>query len=144
MVTMADVARQAQVSVSTVSHVLNRTRKVNADTQDAVAHAVRELGYVHNTLARALARSRTNSIGVALTAALGIASLDTPLQRATLKLNRFISNYEPVRYRTHRTRRHDRGGSVFLLCHLIGRAASPQWLRPGTRISQHFPPFKPL
>ena len=68
MVTMADVARHAEVSVSTVSHVLNRTRKVNAGTEEAVANAVRELGYVHNTLARSLARSRTNSIGVALTA----------------------------------------------------------------------------
>jgi LacI family transcriptional regulator len=65
---MADVARRAQVSVSTVSHVLNRTRKVNLETQEAVAQAVRELGYVHNTVARSLARSRTNSIGVALTA----------------------------------------------------------------------------
>jgi LacI family transcriptional regulator len=68
MVTMADVAQRAQVSVSTVSHVLNRTRKVNVETERAVANAVRELGYVHNTLARSLARSRTNSIGVALTA----------------------------------------------------------------------------
>jgi LacI family transcriptional regulator len=68
MVTMADVARQAQVSVSTVSHVLNRTRKVNTDTEAAVANAVHQLGYVHNTLARSLARSRTNSIGVAVTA----------------------------------------------------------------------------
>jgi LacI family transcriptional regulator len=68
MVTMADVATHAKVSVSTVSHVLNRTRKVNVETERAVADAVRELGYVHNTLARSLARSRTNSIGVALTA----------------------------------------------------------------------------
>jgi LacI family transcriptional regulator len=68
MITMADVARHARVSVSTVSHVLNRTRRVNAETERAVASAVRELGYVHNTIARSLARSRTNSIGVALTA----------------------------------------------------------------------------
>src|ERR1700730_10440266 len=68
MLRMADVALRANVSVSTVSHVLNKTRKVNAETARAVANAVRELGYVHNTLARSLARSRTNSIGVALTA----------------------------------------------------------------------------
>jgi LacI family transcriptional regulator len=68
MITMADVARRAQVSVSTVSHVLNRTRKVSVATERAVANAVRELGYEYNTIARSLARSRTNSIGVALTA----------------------------------------------------------------------------
>src|SRR3979490_742944 len=68
MVTMADVALRAQVSVSTVSHVLNRTRKVNVETERAVANAVRELGYVQNTLARSPARSHTNAIGVALTA----------------------------------------------------------------------------
>src|SRR5947199_61079 len=66
MVTMADVAQHAQVSVSTVSHVLNRTRKVNVETEEAVANAVRKLGYVHNTLARALAYLTDHSVPVVL------------------------------------------------------------------------------
>lgn len=42
---MADVAARAGVSVSTVSHVLNRTRAVAPDTEDRVRAAVAELGY---------------------------------------------------------------------------------------------------
>lgn len=68
MVKMEDVARRARVSTSTVSHVLNGTRKVSPETVDAVEQAVRELGYIPNTLARSLARSRTNTIGVAISA----------------------------------------------------------------------------
>lgn len=68
MIKMEDVARRARVSTSTVSHVLNGTRKVSPETVDAVQQAVRELGYIPNTLARSLARSRTHTIGVAISA----------------------------------------------------------------------------
>lgn len=68
MATMEDVARAANVSVSTVSHVLNGTRKVNAETARAVREAVEASGYVPNTLARALAGAVSDTIGVALSA----------------------------------------------------------------------------
>jgi LacI family transcriptional regulator len=68
VVTMDDVAKIAQVSTSTVSHVLNGTRKVSPATSRAVEMAVQELGYIPNTLARSLARSTTNTIGVAISA----------------------------------------------------------------------------
>ncbi|MGE1154589.1 LacI family DNA-binding transcriptional regulator [Pseudomonas kitaguniensis] len=66
MVTMDDVASRAGVSTSTVSHVLNGTRKVSPATVLAVQQAIAQLGYVPNTLARSLARSSTNTIGVAI------------------------------------------------------------------------------
>lgn len=68
MIKMEDVAKRARVSTSTVSHVLNGTRKVSAKTVEAVQRAVQDLGYIPNTLARSLARSRTNTIGVAISA----------------------------------------------------------------------------
>ncbi|WP_253490122.1 LacI family DNA-binding transcriptional regulator [Pseudomonas sp. S3E17] len=68
MVTMDDVASRAGVSTSTVSHVLNGTRKVSPATVLAVRRAIQELGYIPNTLARSLARSSTNTIGVAISA----------------------------------------------------------------------------
>ena len=68
MATMEDVARLAGVSTSTVSHVLNGTRKVSPDTVHAVQQAIQVLGYIPNTLARSLARSTTNTIGVAISA----------------------------------------------------------------------------
>lgn len=68
MATMADVAAQAGVSISTVSHVLNGTRKVSPATLRAVQHAMEAVGYTPSILARALARSTTNTIGLALSA----------------------------------------------------------------------------
>lgn len=68
MATIADVARLAGVSKSTVSHVVNGTRPVNPDTEAAVRNAMRMLAYTPNTIARSLARSRTNSVGVAIAA----------------------------------------------------------------------------
>ena len=64
MATMVDVARIAQVSISTVSHVLNGTRNVEPATRDRVLAAIEETGYRQDTLARAMRRSRTDSIGL--------------------------------------------------------------------------------
>jgi LacI family transcriptional regulator len=66
LATMADVARRAGVTKSTVSHVINRTRTVSPETVAAVERAMEELGYVHNTLARSLARATTNTVGLAI------------------------------------------------------------------------------
>jgi LacI family transcriptional regulator len=69
VVTMGDVAREARVSVSTVSHVLNGTRYVEPSTLERVREVIDRLGYRHNQLARAVARGgRTQSVGVAISA----------------------------------------------------------------------------
>lgn len=68
MATMDDVARQAGVSGSTVSHVLNGTRKVSDDTRAKVEAAIEELGYRQNTVARALAAGKTQTIGLSISA----------------------------------------------------------------------------
>jgi LacI family transcriptional regulator len=68
MVTMADVARRAGVSVSTVSHVMNGTRPVAEATRVAVLGAIEEVGYTPNTVARSLATASTRSIGLAISA----------------------------------------------------------------------------
>jgi len=52
--------------VSTVSHVVNRTRHVNADTAAAVREAISALGFMPNAVARSLKRSATNSVGIAV------------------------------------------------------------------------------
>lgn len=63
---MDDVAKAAKVSVTTVSHVLNGTRKVSPDTEKLVRAAIQEVGYIQNSLARSLAMSATSTIGVAI------------------------------------------------------------------------------
>lgn len=64
--TIRDVARRAQVSVASVSRVLNRLDNVSEETRARVHDAVRELGYVPHAGARSLSLARTNAIGVVL------------------------------------------------------------------------------
>lgn len=64
MITIRDVARQAGVSVATVSRVLNNSALVSPDTRDVVMKAVTQLGYRPNANARALATQVSDTIGV--------------------------------------------------------------------------------
>jgi len=60
-----DVAARAEVSIATVSRVLNRSdHKVNPETRDRVLAAVRALDYRPSALARGLQAKRTMTIGV--------------------------------------------------------------------------------
>lgn len=64
--TIADVARQAGVSIATVSRVLNGSTPVVGETAERVQEAIRALKYVPRTAARVLASRRTNTIGLLL------------------------------------------------------------------------------
>ena len=64
--TIGDVAQKAEVSIATVSRVLNQTVKVSDDTAIRVHRAIAELGYVPQAAARNLARRKTNTIGLLL------------------------------------------------------------------------------
>ena len=64
MATMKDVAERAQVSVSTVSHVLNGTRRVSDSTRESVLAAIEELEYKQNLLAKSLKTQKTFTIGL--------------------------------------------------------------------------------
>lgn len=65
--TIKDVAKKAGVSVSTVSHVVNRSRPVAAETARRVEQAVIALGYRPSGVARALKGERTRTIGMLVT-----------------------------------------------------------------------------
>ncbi len=62
--TIKDVAARAGVSFTTVSHVLNGTRRVSEESRWRVERAVAELGYVPSALARSLKTSETHVLGV--------------------------------------------------------------------------------
>ncbi|WP_309080669.1 LacI family DNA-binding transcriptional regulator [Zhihengliuella sp.] len=64
MATMQDVARQAGVSIATVSFVLNGTKAVTEPTRKRVEAAIAELGYRRNPAGSALARGRTDIIAL--------------------------------------------------------------------------------
>lgn len=64
MATIADVARRAGVSRSTVSYVLSGKRPISDEVKARINLAIEELGYIPNAGARALASSQTHVIAV--------------------------------------------------------------------------------
>ena len=62
--TINDVARLANVSKKTVSRVINRSPLLNDDTRSRVETVIRDLGYVPNPQARALALRRNFLVGL--------------------------------------------------------------------------------
>ena len=58
MTTLNDVARIAGVSTATVSHVINKTRRVSPATTARVQNAIAQLNFVPNPIGRLLARQK--------------------------------------------------------------------------------------
>jgi LacI family transcriptional regulator len=65
-VSIADVASRANVSISTVSRVLNRRDLVNEKTRERVESVIRELGYQPNAFARGLMLKKSEIIALVL------------------------------------------------------------------------------
>jgi LacI family transcriptional regulator len=59
-----DVAREAQVSVFTVSAVINNKKHVGKKLRERVEAAIGKLNYRPNLIARSLAKQRTHTIGM--------------------------------------------------------------------------------
>ncbi|HZD55681.1 MAG TPA: LacI family DNA-binding transcriptional regulator [Anaerolineales bacterium] len=64
--TIREVARQANVSPTTVSHVINETRFVSEQLRQRVYQAMDDLGYRPNALARSLRQGETHTLGLIL------------------------------------------------------------------------------
>ncbi|OBZ10183.1 MULTISPECIES: LacI family DNA-binding transcriptional regulator [Bacillales] len=67
MVSIKDIAKQAGVSISTVSYALNGSPKVTDETTARILAIAKELDYVPNAAARSLKTRETKIIGVFLT-----------------------------------------------------------------------------
>lgn len=63
---MRDVAREAGVSVATVSRVINKTVYVDQDTEEKVMEAIKKLNYKPNAVARSLSIKKSNIIALIL------------------------------------------------------------------------------
>lgn len=62
IVTIKDVAREANVSVATISRTLNNDKNVSEKTRKHVMEVIERLGYTPNVLGRNLRVSKTNRI----------------------------------------------------------------------------------
>lgn len=71
--TIKDVARMANVSISTVSRVINNKGGVSKELEDRIKQAIEKLKYKPNTVARALKAKSTKSIGLI------IPSIENPI-----------------------------------------------------------------
>lgn len=63
-ITIYDVAREAEVSMATVSRVVNGNTNVKPSTRAKVLKVIEELDYRPNAVARGLASKRTTTVGV--------------------------------------------------------------------------------
>ena len=86
-ITIREVAREANVSVATVSRVLNESGPVRADTRRRVEEVARQLGYSPNRAAQTLITKKTSALGVVLPSLYGeffsevIRGIDQTAQR---------------------------------------------------------------
>ncbi len=65
-VTIYDVAKDAGVSLATVSRVINGSDVVKGPTRDKVEAAIEKLGYKPNAIAQGLALQKTTTIGLVI------------------------------------------------------------------------------
>ncbi len=63
-VTIYDVASKSNVSLATVSRVLNSPEKVKPETKKRVLDVINEIGYRPNAIARGLASQKSTTVGL--------------------------------------------------------------------------------
>lgn len=66
--TIKDVAKKANVSVATVSRILNNLPGYSEKTKEKVLRVIEEMGYQPNAIARGLINKKTKTLGVLLPA----------------------------------------------------------------------------
>ena len=64
--TIRDVAREAKVSVATISYVLNGKKNISEETRNRVYEAMKKLNYIPNLSARGLVNKTSKLIGVVI------------------------------------------------------------------------------
>ncbi len=115
MATIYDVAREAGVSYSTVSRVVNNKSVVKEVTRQAVLTAIEKLNYVPNVTATSLANRKSKSIGLLIPSlkvpffAQMAHSLENTLDKAGLNMILTLG---------HRNAKQEKKGIEFLKGHL--------------------------
>ncbi|WEG13417.1 LacI family DNA-binding transcriptional regulator [Pullulanibacillus sp. KACC 23026] len=93
MVTIKDVAKKANVSIATVSAVINNNKFVSDQLKERVEQAIQEIGYRPNRVARSLKKKETHLIGVVVTE---ITNPFYPLMLKGVEDIALLNKYKPM------------------------------------------------
>ena len=63
-ITLHDEAKDAGVSITTVSHVLRESKEISEATSKKVLNSINKLGYVYNRLAASLRSNKSSTVGI--------------------------------------------------------------------------------
>ena len=97
-ITIQEVAKKANVSVATVSRVMNGNYPVKAETKEKVMQVINELNYIPNIQARELTKQKSTAVGVVVPSINNmfftelISSLEKSLKENSLSLILTCSN----------------------------------------------------
>ena len=97
-ITIQEVAKKANVSVATVSRVMNGNYPVKAETKERVMQVINELNYIPNIQARELTQKKSTAVGVIVPSINNmfftelISSLEKSLKENSLSLILTCSN----------------------------------------------------
>ena len=64
MITLKELAARCNVSIATISNILNGKSNVSEKTKERVLQVVKETGYKPNYMARTLRARKTNTVGL--------------------------------------------------------------------------------
>jgi DNA-binding LacI/PurR family transcriptional regulator len=95
--TMRDVAQHAGVSVQTVSHVVNRTGNISAETRDRVQRSIEVLNYRRNPIARSMRTRKTCMIALMV---MDITNPVLSLIASTIEAAAYGQDYNVLLYNT--------------------------------------------
>lgn len=100
MLTIKDIAKEAGVSISTVSNALNDMENVGEKTKKKIIKIAKEMNYIPNLNARLLRNRKTNNIGLFLPNVIGqfyyalIQAMYSVCQHEKYSLQIFVCDFE--------------------------------------------------
>lgn len=120
--TIRDVAREAQLSVASVSRALNGHKSVRPETRARIVAVADRLGYVPHAGARSLSMARANAIGVVLPDLHGeffseiVRGMDREATRLGLQLLLSNMHADPVHAGQALRSMHGRVDGLLIMC----------------------------
>ncbi|KUP04931.1 LacI family transcriptional regulator [Bacillus coahuilensis p1.1.43] len=110
MTTIKDIAKEAGVSVTTVSRALNGYSDVNETTRKKILKVAKQLNYSPNTLARSLVMNKSKTIGLLVSGLNRASSKDNFTFEVLSGVNQAVSDtdYDLVLFSTTSTKQREK------------------------------------